>query len=356
MQSLAAVLDDVRTGRRPPWPCRPDPLHFHSVHPPWQFQARGLAEVTSFGSNPGNLRMLKFVPRGLRGSAPLVVLLHGCGQTAQDIDHGTGWSTLANERGFALLVPEQRPSNNGQRGFNWFRPGDVRRGRGEALSIRQMVQRMIDDHGLDRARIYVTGLSAGGAMTSALLAAYPEMFAGGAVIAGLPFGVASNLWGALAAMKGDITRSASELGDRVRAASRNRGRWPKLSIWHGGADKTVAPYNADLIVRQWCDVHGLSEESAVETQISGQSRHVWFNSAGTPVIERILVAGLAHGAPIDAREKTGAAYGAASPFFEDAGISSTYHIARFWGLVSPRGRGHIRARLQDWANANVFIG
>jgi pimeloyl-ACP methyl ester carboxylesterase len=171
MQSLAAVLDDVRAGRRPPWPCHPNPstISFPS-------QTRRLSEATAFGSNPGALRMLKFVPRGLRGSSPLVVLLHGCGQTAHDIDHGSGWSTLANEIGFALLVPEQRRSNNAQRGFNWFQPSDTKRGRGEALSIRQMVNSMIEDHGLDRRRVYITGLSAGGAMTCALLAAYPDVF------------------------------------------------------------------------------------------------------------------------------------------------------------------------------------
>jgi feruloyl esterase len=278
--------------------------------------------------------MLKFVPRGLRGSSPLVVLLHGCGQTAHDIDHGTGWSTLANEIGFALLVPEQRRSNNAQRGFNWFQPGDTKRGRGEALSIRQMVKHMIEDHGLDRRRVYVTGLSAGGAMTSALLAAYPDVFEGGAIIAGLPFGVASNLWGALAAMKGDVNRSSSDLGDMVRAASRHRGNWPKLSVWHGGSDNTVAPSNADAIVRQWCNVHGIGEGASIKARIAGHSRHFWTNSLGVPVIETFIIGEMAHGAPIDSLGKMGPAYGTSAPYFEDVGISSTYHIAKFWGLTS----------------------
>ena len=101
-------------------------------------------------------------------------------------DFGTGWSTLAKRYGFALLMPEQQASNNANTCFNWFNPGDVARGRGEAASIRQMVARMVADHKIDPRRIYITGLSAGGAMTSVMLAIYPEVFAGGAIIAGLP--------------------------------------------------------------------------------------------------------------------------------------------------------------------------
>ena len=122
-----------------------------------------------------------------RARRALVVVLHGCGQTAAAYDFGTGWSTLAKRYGFALLMPEQQGANNANTCFNWFNPGDVARGRGEAASIRQMVARMVADHKIDPRRIYVTGLSAGGAMTSVMLATYPEVFAGGAIIAGLPY-------------------------------------------------------------------------------------------------------------------------------------------------------------------------
>ncbi len=210
----------------------------------------------------------------------------------------------------------------------------------------QMVQHLIEDHGLDSRRVYVTGLSAGGAMASALLAAYPEMFAGGAVLAGLPFGVASTLWGALAAMKGKVNRSSAELGDQIRAASPHRGRWPTLSIWHGSSDKTVALANADAIARQWCNVRGLCEEAAIDTRIAGKTRRLWCNDAGLPVMERIIIPGMGHGAPVDALGTSGYAYGAAAPFFEDKGISSTYHIAKFWGLASlrPRFRRQVSSR------------
>ena len=106
-------------------------------------------------------------------------------------------------------------------------------------------------------RIFVTGLSAGGAMTSVMLATYPEVFAGGAIIAGLPFGVATNMREAISGMYQSPSRPAGELGDLVRNASHHKGPWPKLSVWHGSADRTVNPANADEIVKQWLDVHQL---------------------------------------------------------------------------------------------------
>ena len=108
-----------------------------------------LVETTEFGSNPGALRMLSFVPEQLPGGAGLVVVLHGCGQTAAGYDLGAGWSTLAQRYGFALLMPEQQASNNANTCFNWFAPEDAARGQGEACSIRQMIARIVVDHKLD---------------------------------------------------------------------------------------------------------------------------------------------------------------------------------------------------------------
>src|SRR4051812_18114873 len=123
-----------------------------------------LGDVTAFGSNPGNLRMFTYVPERRPVGAPLVVVLHGCTQTAAGYDEGAGWSTLAERYGFALLLPEQQRANNPNNCFNWFLPGDIRRGQGEALSIYQMIEHMVADEKLDRRRVFVTGLSAGGAM------------------------------------------------------------------------------------------------------------------------------------------------------------------------------------------------
>jgi poly(3-hydroxybutyrate) depolymerase len=137
--------------------------------------ATQLRETAQFGDDPGQLRMLSFVPENLGRSAPLVVALHGCTQTAAEYDRGTGWSNLADRYGFAVLLPEQRRGNNPNVCFDWFQPEDIKRGEGEVASIAAMVRNMVAEHGLDPKRVFVTGLSAGGAMTAALLATYPEL-------------------------------------------------------------------------------------------------------------------------------------------------------------------------------------
>jgi poly(3-hydroxybutyrate) depolymerase len=118
-----------------------------------------LVEVKEFGTNPGNLRMFAFVPACLQQPRALVVVLHGCGQSAAGYDLGAGWSTLAKHYGFALLMPEQQFSNNANGCFNWFNPDDTARGQGEAASIREMIARISADHGIDPRRVFVTGLS-----------------------------------------------------------------------------------------------------------------------------------------------------------------------------------------------------
>jgi len=236
-----------------------------------------LAEVTGFGSNPGDLRMFSYLPGGLPKASGLVVVLHGCAQTATGYDVGAGWSALAERYGFALLMPEQKQANNANGCFNWFLPDDTARERGEAASIRQMIEAMVRTAGIDRRRIFVTGLSAGGAMTSVMLATYPEVFAGGAIIAGLPYGIATNVQEALKGMFQSPPHPAAELGDHVRDATRHKGPWPKLSVWHGSADRTVNPSNADEIVKQWRDVHQLPAAPMSTTTVNGYPRQIWWN-------------------------------------------------------------------------------
>jgi len=289
-----------------------------------------LTEVTGFGSNPGALRMLTHTPANLAAAPPLVVVLHGCTQTAAGYDEGAGWSTLAERYGFALLLPEQTTANNPKACFNWFQPADTTRGSGEALSIRQMIEKMIVDHRIDRRRVFITGLSAGGGMASAMLAAYPEVFAGGAIIAGLPYGTAGNVQEAFESMFQGRTRSAQEWGDLVRGASKHRGPWPRVSVWHGDLDATVKVANAGSIVQQWTNVHGIASAPADE-MVDGYRRQVW-RKDGVDVIESYAITGMAHGTPIaigTAEEHCGVV----GPFLLDVGISSSYHIAKFFGLT-----------------------
>jgi poly(hydroxyalkanoate) depolymerase family esterase len=295
-------------------------------------QTTPLSEEYGWGSNPGGLRMLTYVPLGLTTGAPLVVVLHGCTQTAAGYDHGAGWSTLADRYGFALLLPEQQRANNPNGCFNWFQSGDTERGRGEAASIAAMVDKMVRDKGIDRSRIFVTGLSAGGAMTSVMLACYPDVFAGGAIIAGLPYGAAGNVQEAFQSMMQSPARPAEEWGDLVRGASPHVGPWPRVSIWHGSADTTVVPSNAREILKQWTNVHGLAMKPSVQTMVDGHPRQGWRDGVGNERIEYYAVARMAHGTPL-ATGRRDEECGTAGPFLLDVGISSSYHIARFFGLV-----------------------
>jgi len=291
-----------------------------------------LKEIRDFGSNPGALRMFTHLPPQMPENCALVVVLHGCTQSAAGYDLGTGWSTLADRFGFALLLPEQQRSNNPNGCFNWFQAGDIERGHGEAHSIRQMVDTMVSDHGISPARVFVTGLSAGGAMTSVMLATYPDIFAGGAIVAGLPYGAATNVQQAFETMYQCPPRPARTWGDLVRHASPHRGPWPRISVWHGSADATVIPSNASEIVKQWTDVHGLSVAPSAQAMVDGYPRQVWVNTAGDELIESYTITNMAHGTPL----ATGAAdeeCGAAGPFLLEVGISSSYHIAKFFGLT-----------------------
>ena len=292
-----------------------------------------LREIEAFGANPGSLRMLAYVPDHLPPAPALVVALHGCTQTAAAYDHGTGWSTLADRHGFVVIYPEQQPRNNAKRCFSWFLPGDTTRGQGEAASIRQMIERATEEYGVDRRRVYVTGLSAGGAMASVMLATYPEVFAGGAIIAGLPYGCATNVQEAFEAMlnESEHSRSARALGDQVRAASAYRGPWPRISVWHGSADPIVKPSNGESIIRQWISVHGLNEHPSHEERYATHNRRVWNDASGNALVEAVTISGMGHGVPLSTG-KGRESCGAVGPFFLDAGISSTHHIASFWGL------------------------
>jgi len=167
-------------------------------------------------------------------------------------------------------------------------------------------------------------------MACALLAVYPEIFAGGAIVAGLPYGSAANVSEALGAMSEGQSRSASELGAMVRSASPHNGPWPRISVWQGDGDKTVNPSNAEQIILQWTDVHQLPEMPDRVENIDRFARRVWLSPAGQTSIESYTVLGLGHGTPLAAGGADG--YGTAGPFLIETGISSSALLAASWGL------------------------
>jgi len=187
---------------------------------------------------------------------------------------------------------------------------------------------MVVMHGLDRKRVFVTGLSAGGAMAAAMLASYPEVFAGGGIIAWLPYGSATSIPEAFDRMRGHGGPSEQDLQRLLQRASTHKGPWPRISIWHGSSDHTVAPSNADAIASQWRSAHGLETASTHQVAYGRSSKQVWRNDAGNALIEINMIAGMGHGTPLDDH------LGTPGPYMLDVGISSTREIARFWGIAA----------------------
>lgn len=290
-----------------------------------------LTELTDFGTNPGGLRARIHVPATLSEHPALVVVLHGCTQTAEAYDRGSGWSRLADRNGFMLLYPEQIRTNNANLCFNWFEPDDIARDVGEASSIRQMIEAVVTSHGIGRSRVFVTGLSAGGAMASVMLATYLETFAGGGIIAGLPYGCATSVQEAFGVMRARGTSRPAALAELVRRASSHDGPWPTISVWHGTGDLTVNPSNAEAIVDQWLPLHGVARGSSTADLVDGYPHRAWRDADGQIVIEAYSISGMGHGTPLDA----GGAdpFEVAGPHMLDVAISSSRRLAEFWGLT-----------------------
>ncbi|MEY9199884.1 PHB depolymerase family esterase [Sinorhizobium sp. CCBAU 05631] len=321
-------------------------------------QNHRLVEIAGFGSNPGSLKAWLYLPSIMAPGTPLVVALHGCTQTAAGYAAGSGWSQLAERRGFAVLYPEQQRSNNGNLCFNWFGRGDIRRDAGEALSIRQMIGHLVQSQGIDPRRTFVTGLSAGGAMANVMLSTYPEIFAGGAIISGLPYGVAGTVAEAFERMQGRNPPTVSRLQSILESASSHRGPWPSVSIWHGTHDQTVRPRNADQIAKQWSGVHALATEATRSELVHGHTRKVWLDAEGRQVVETYFVKGMGHGVPLATNSDV--PIGRAGPHMLEAGISSTVRIARSWGLATAAdveeaesAGNHVRGQETDVASSPI---
>ncbi|MFJ2760998.1 extracellular catalytic domain type 1 short-chain-length polyhydroxyalkanoate depolymerase [Streptomyces prasinus] len=299
---------------------------------PARASAASLEEVTGFGSDPGALKMYRYVPDGLPASRPVVLALHGCTQNAAGYGTGTGWKQLADRWKFSVVLPQQQSANNLSGCFNWFRTADIQRGRGEAASLAQMVDRQLADVSGDASRVYVTGLSAGGGMTAVMMAAYPEKFAAGGVVAGLPYGCAQAAGSPYVCMYVGAAQTPGQWGDRVRAARPGyAGPWPALTVLHGTADHTVKSANMTDLVEQWTEVHGADRTADVSDTVAGYPHQVFRGPDGEAVVETYALTGMGHGQPVDPGS-AGAQCGAAGAYFPDVDLCAAHRLGSAWGL------------------------
>lgn len=325
-----------------------------------------LDAVTAFGTNPAQLKMYKHVPAKVpAGPRPLVVALHGCTQTAAAYE-STGWSDLADEWGFYVVYPEQNTTRNNSSGcFNWggrwksapqtfvLTPealdlNEIARGQGENESIKEMVDKMKADYAIDDKRVFVTGLSGGGAMTALMLAVWPDVFSGGAIFAGIPYGCATSK--KTTAEAGDclkdysgadayLSRTPQAWGDLVRAAAPSfKGPYPRVSIWHGSADSVVNDANMTELVKQWTNANGIDQTADANDTVESFPHAEYKDATGKTLVETYTITGQSHGtevapaAPIDPAQPGGAKCGKPGAYILSAGICSTYYAAKFFGL------------------------
>jgi poly(hydroxyalkanoate) depolymerase family esterase len=291
-------------------------------------QAASLTQVTGFGSNPGNLSMYAYRPDGLPTHAPVVVALHGCTQDGNAYYTNSGWKKFADQWKFAVIFPQTSSANAANACFNWFLPGDTSRGQGESASIKQMLDYSVANYGSDPARVFVTGLSAGGAMSAAMLATYPDVFAAGSVVAGLPYRCATSQANAYTCMNSAVSKTSQKWGDLVRDGySGYSGPRPRVSIWHGSSDAVVVPANGTELRDQFTNVAGVSQTPTSTSSLpAGTTLEVYGNDA----VRLYRVANMGHGTPVD--PGTGADQcGTAAAYFLDT-ICSAYRDALFFGL------------------------
>ena len=255
--------------------------------------ARFLAKT--FSNQAGSRPYKLYVPSGYHGQAvPLIVMLHGCTQSPDDFAVGTQMNAAAEKHTILIAYPGQTSSANMQKCWNWFSEGDQRRDRGEPSLIAGITREVMRDFEVDERRVYVAGLSAGGAAAAVMGNAYPDLYAAIGVHSGLPCGAARDMPSAFAAMQRGGKGFTHETA--MSPQSETLGRLVPAIVFHGDRDTTVNPVNADAVVVQ--SAQGEALRARVESgQVPGglaYSRTLHNDATGTTMIEHWLVKGAGH--------------------------------------------------------------
>jgi poly(hydroxyalkanoate) depolymerase family esterase len=275
----------------------PDSLRMRARTPEPEVALAGQFVAGSFTNSAGTRAYRLYVPSGATGQAlPLLVMLHGCTQNAEDLAAGTRMNELAESGGFLVVYPEQSAKANGQRCWNWFKADDQRRERGEPSIIAGITRQVAATQPVDTRRIYVAGMSAGGAMAVVMGATYPDLYAAVGVHSGLAYGAAHDMPSAFMAMNQGAPDPAQ---GKVRAAQDagavDLARAVPTIVFHGDRDGTVHPRNGEQVLHQWA---GNSARATVRRdQVSGgraYTRSVYRDAGGQPVAERWIVHGAGH--------------------------------------------------------------
>ena len=264
-------------------------------------QAASLQEVTNFGTNPTNLRMHLYVPDRLAARPALLVAVHYCTGSGPAFYSGTEFASLADRYGFIVVYPSATRSGNC---FDVSSPGALRHdGNSDPVGIVSMVRYVQQRYTTDPARTFVTGASSGAMMTNVLLGDYPDVFAAGSAFAGVPFGCFATTDGSSwnsACANGQVTKTPQAWGDLVRGAYPGyTGPRPRMQVFHGTTDDTLRYPNFQEEIKQWTNVHGISQTPVqTDTPQPGWTRTRYGSASVQAPVEGISVAGVGHSLPM----------------------------------------------------------
>jgi acetylxylan esterase len=254
--------------------------------------AASLTEVTSFGTNPSNLRMYLYVPDRLAARPGVLVAIHYCTGSGPAYYSGTEFASLADRYGFIVIYPSATRSGSC---FDVSSPQALRHdGGSDPVGIVSMVRYVLQRNNADPNRVYVAGSSSGAMMTNVLLGDYPDVFKAGAAFAGVPFGCFAttdgSMWNSQCA-NGQIIRTPQQWGDAVRAAFPGyTGARPRMQLWHGTADDTLRYPNFGEEIKQWTNVLGVSQTPTVtDSPQSGWTRTRYGGSGNQASVEAISI-------------------------------------------------------------------
>ncbi|WP_328710230.1 PHB depolymerase family esterase [Microbispora hainanensis] len=266
--------------------------------------AASLTRVTGFGANPTNLNMYLYVPDRVAARPALLVLVHYCTGSAGAIFNGNGhdYVTAADRYGYIIVVPEA--TRSGQC-FDVSTPAALRRdGGSDSTGIMSMVSWARQRYNVDPNRIVVSGFSSGAMMTNVLAAEYPDVFSAGAAFSGVPAGCFATTDGSLwnsQCSGGNLIKSAQQWGDQARAMYPGyTGRYPRMQLWHGTTDTTLAYPNYGEEIKQWTNLHGLSQTpSFTDHPQSSWTRTRYGDTSTQATIEGISISGVGHQLPMN---------------------------------------------------------
>ncbi|MEU6415464.1 PHB depolymerase family esterase [Microbispora sp. NPDC046933] len=266
--------------------------------------AASLTRVTGFGTNPTNLNMYLYVPDRVAARPALLVLVHYCTGSASGVFNGAGhdFVTAADRYGYVIVVPE---ATRDGKCFDVSTPAALRRdGGGDSTGIMSMVAYARQRYNVDPGRIVVAGFSSGAMMTNVLAAQYPDVFSAASAFSGVPAGcfatTGGSLWNTECA-HGQITKTAQQWGDQARAMYPGyTGRYPRMQLWHGSTDTTLAYANFGEEIKQWTNLNGVSQTpSFTDSPRSGVTRTRYGGTGVQPRVEGFSFAGYGHSLPLD---------------------------------------------------------